>query len=168
MTTWGPADEPIWVSQVMTREPICADRSDTVHDLARLFEEHDISGIPVVDEVERLIGVVSKTDLVRRCVEGPPGAREGTEFWDALREGFGGAEAAEELGTAEDLMSIEPVTARPDESLAAAARRMARNRVHRLVVIDEDRRPLGIVTTLDLLAHFPSHPMKLATGDSEC
>jgi CBS domain-containing protein len=47
---------------IMTKEPLCAEPATTFRQLARLFEENDISGCPVVDEEGKVIGVVSKTD----------------------------------------------------------------------------------------------------------
>jgi len=52
-------------------------------------------------------------------------------------------------------MSIDPVTATPEETVATVARRLAEARVHRAIVVDPSRRPIGIVTTLDLLKFFP-------------
>ncbi len=50
---------------VMTLEPVCVGPATTIRELARLFEENEISGAPVVNRSGRLVGVVSTTDLVR-------------------------------------------------------------------------------------------------------
>lgn len=55
---------------VMTPEPVCVEPSTTLSQLARVFEENDISAAPVVNEEGRVIGIASKTDLIRRCTEG--------------------------------------------------------------------------------------------------
>jgi CBS-domain-containing membrane protein len=47
------------------------------------------------------------------------------------------------------------VTANAEEPIAAVARRMADERVHRIIVVDKSRHVLGIVTSLDLLKEFP-------------
>ena len=54
-----------------------------------------------------------------------------------------------------DFMSVDPITARLDEVVNEIAHRMATERVHRVVVIDDDERVVGVVTTLDLLKVFP-------------
>ena len=51
---------------------------------------------------------------------------------------------------------LDPVTTGPDASVAEVAHRMATERVHRVVVVDAERRPIGIVTTLDVLKVFPA------------
>ena len=148
----------IRVKDVMTPDPVCADAAASLQELAELFDANEISGVPVVDAQNRLIGVVSKTDLIHRCLEGPIGAREGMEFFDRLRIGMSPSRDLDpnDLGVAEDFMSIDPVTARPDELLSAVARRMADERVHRVVVVSEGNEPVGIVTSLDALKAFPA------------
>lgn len=144
------------VRDVMTKDPIRVGRADALGTIANLFDENGISGLPVVDAADRLVGIVSKTDVLHRCLEGPQGARPGVTFFDRLRA----EEAApsldpEDLGVAEDFMTTDPVTARPDESLYVAASRMAKERVHRVIVVDEESRPVGILTTFDVLQRFP-------------
>ena len=77
-----------------------------------------------------------------------------------VRAAIGGVDGTdldiEDLGVVEDFMSDDPVTARPEESVGVVAHRMAEERVHRVVVIDDRDQPIGIVTTLDLLKVFPN------------
>jgi CBS domain-containing protein len=145
------------VKDIMTHDPVCVTADVTARELARVLESNEISGVPVVDAVERVIGVVSKTDLLHRCLEGPLGSRPGT-FFEVLAEGMeGGTDLdPEELGTVEEFMTPEPVTALPDEPVGTVARRMADNHVHRVIVVDEQQHVLGIVTSLDLLKVFPT------------
>ncbi len=144
------------VKDIMTSDPVCVSSDTTVRELARLLGANEISGVPVVDALDRVVGVVSKTDLLHRCLEGPLGSRPGT-FFESLAEGLdmGTDLDPEELGVVEDLMSCEPVTATPTEPVGVVAGRMAEHGVHRVVVVDDDRHVLGIVTSLDLLKVFP-------------
>lgn len=143
------------VRDVMTADPICIGADTSARELARVLEANEISGVPVIDPSDRLIGVVSRTDLLHRCVTGPLGSRPGT-FFSHLAEGLDSDSDmdAESLGTVEEFMSTEPVTAGPDDSLPKTARRMAAEGVHRIVVV-EDGQVVGIVTSLDLLRAFP-------------
>ena len=150
-----PAIAARTVKDIMTRDPVCLTGDTSARELARILETNEISGCPVVDALERVIGVVSKTDLLHRAVEGPIGSRRGT-FLELLAEGLRDVASGENLGNVEDFMTPEPVTAGPDEPIAAAARRMAGERVHRIVVVDNGRHVLGIVTSLDLLKEFPA------------
>ncbi|MHC5007462.1 MAG: CBS domain-containing protein [Planctomycetota bacterium] len=148
---------PQLVKDVMTADPICIGADTSARELARILESNGISGVPVVDSLHRIIGVASKTDLLRRCVEGPLGSRPGS-FFESLAEGLnaGSDMDPEELGAVEDFMTTEPVTGRPDESLGVVAHRMAEENVHRIIVVDQRRHVVGIVTSLDLLREFPA------------
>ena len=77
------------VEALMTRDPISVSGATTASELAVVLDENEISGVPVVDPLERVIGVVSRTDLLHRCVEGPLGSRPGS-FLLSIAEGLGG------------------------------------------------------------------------------
>ena len=49
---------------IMTREVVTAHESKSVRDLARTLAEHRISGVPVVDDRGKLVGVVTESDLI--------------------------------------------------------------------------------------------------------
>ena len=51
-------------------------------------------------------------------------------------------------------MSPDPVAIAIDSTIRHAAQLMLRNRVHRLVVLDDQKRVVGVVSTMDLLAAF--------------
>ncbi len=145
------------VGDVMTSNPVCATTGSSLRDVARQLDEYEVSGLPVIDDQDRLVGVVSRTDLLRRLLEGPAGARRDEEWLDLLTADSASrvdVDAAR-LGVVDDVMTVVPVTAKAEENLTTVARRMAEERVHRVVVVDAQRRAIGIVTTLDLLKVFP-------------
>lgn len=147
-------------SDIMTPEPVCIDLGTTLRQTARIFEEHGISGAPVVDGGGRLVGVVSRSDLIRRCLEG------GDDRDPVLLVELLGSDDDPDAGPlpersilVEDCMSPEPITAGPTTPLKELAARMVEARVHRVIVIDRGRIPVGIVTSLDLVkALARTHP----------
>jgi CBS domain-containing protein len=127
------AQRPTTVADVMTPDPIVISADVPLTDAARLIEENEISGLPVVDADGVLIGVVSQTDLVRA---------RATEYlwsrWPGLR--------------VRHLMHAPALTADVATSLQEAAQIMERAHVHRLVVVAEDQlTPIGVVSTSDLV-----------------
>lgn len=145
---------------VMTLEPVCVGPATTIRELSRLFEENEISGAPVVNRDGRLVGVVSKTDLIRRCSEGSETLTPSYLFEVLFqREGEEPPPGAvpEALVCVEDFMSMKPLTVDPQTSAASVARLMSEHRVHRVIVIDEERFPIGIITSMDMLAFFQPH-----------
>ena len=149
--------QPI-AKEIMTAEPVCAEPSMTIRQLARLFEENEISGCPVVDAEGRVIGVVSKTDLIRRCSQGAPDRPPGYLFeliGDQERLETDSDLVPEPLICVQDFMSEGTVTVTPETPASKIASIMYRSRVHRVVVVDEERFPVGIITSLDLLGVYP-------------
>lgn len=144
----------IRVKDVMTSNPVYVSPAATIRELAELLDENEFSGVPVVDVHERVIGVVSKTDLLHRWIQGSAEAGSGT-FLELLDDGMSAGEFERiDQSTVEEFMTVEPVTATPDEPLADITRRMVLERVHRVIVLGENRQLKGIVTTLDILKHI--------------
>jgi CBS domain-containing protein len=104
-----------------------------------------------VDSQGRLVGLVSKTDLIRRCVDGvvdlPPAF-----LFELLSET--GSEAGEMTSEpsvcVEDFMTEDPLTVRSEAPVGEIARQMCERRIHRVIVADDENRPIGIITSLDL------------------
>jgi CBS domain-containing protein len=146
----------IQAKDVMTAEPVCVSPSTTIRQLARVLEDNEVSGAPVVDRDGRLVGVVSRADLIRRCTEGsdevPPAYLFEVLFEEAEEDDSVMPEA---LVCVEDFMSTKPLTVEPGASVSSVARLMFENREHRVIVISEERFPVGIITSMDLLGFFP-------------
>jgi CBS domain-containing protein len=141
------------IEDVMTHDPRCVRPSCTIRELARMLEEEGFSGAPVVDDDGALVGVVSRTDLIRRCLDDARN-RAPMHLFELLH-GEGDDSPTGPLIVVADFMTANPITARADEPVEAIALRMARARVHRVVVVDAQQRPTGIVTSLDLLKFWP-------------
>lgn len=156
----GPTDpvHPIYathhrsVSDVMQRDVVTAQRDTPFRQIAALLAEHHISGVPVVDGDGKVLGVVSTTDLVRRQPRRKEEAPHRPRPVHALRTGR--VRQKSRALTAGELMTRPAITAAPRQSLAEAARVMARHHCNRLPVIDDEGRLMGIVTRGDLLTVF--------------
>lgn len=109
--------------------------------LAGLLSEKEISGVPVVDDGKRLVGVVSRADLVR-----PPELSDETVMVDELLDGF----APEPKSCVRDVMSRTLHQVDESASLKDAIELMLRERIHRLVVTREGA-VTGIVTSFDMM-----------------
>jgi CBS domain-containing protein len=94
-----------------------------------------ISGIAVVDRTGALVGVVSRTDLLR--------------VGRARRGGHERTLVLPKVPVREIMTATVEIIA-PETELAEAARRMVRQRIHRLYVA-EDRRPQGVVSTVEMM-----------------
>ncbi|MFJ9898295.1 CBS domain-containing protein [Streptomyces sp. NPDC091280] len=143
------------VGSVMTTEVVHAVYGTPFKEVARLLGEHRISGLPVVDEDEKVIGVVSETDLMIRQADTPDPyeSRKRVRLAALTRRGRARAVKAG-ARTAGRLMTAPPVVVHAEDTIVEAARAMTQHRIERLPVLDEEDRLVGIVTRRDLLTVF--------------
>ncbi|MFF4656069.1 CBS domain-containing protein [Streptomyces sp. NPDC001381] len=142
------------VGEVMTREVVEARREMSFKDVVRLLDRYRISGLPVVDDDDKVVGVISETDLIRRQAARSTGLLTRRLRLPPLGRSARRAAAAARAGTAGELMSTPAVTVHPEQRIADAARVMERHGVERLPVVDEEDRLIGIATRRDLLRVF--------------
>lgn len=137
------------VSELMTTDVVSVRRDTTFTEIAKLLAEHGITAVPVVDDSDRPLGVVSEADLLRKEADrlDPAGLLPALHPPSA---GRGKADAT----TAEGLMTSPAVVARPEWTVVEAARAMEQNRVKRLPVVDGSGRLIGVVSRADLLRVF--------------
>lgn len=70
----------IKVADLMTDEAVSVAPGTAFKDIAKLLAQYDISGVPVLDDEDRVVGVVSQTDLLAHVAPGPDTSRQnGTE-----------------------------------------------------------------------------------------
>lgn len=145
---------------IMTREVITVSPEARVEELAKLLEQHRISGVPVLEEDGRLVGVVTQSDLVQRSrdLELPPALNlldlhlfleTPSRFKKRLEKLLG--------DRVRDVMSDNPVTLSPDTPVREIAQVMATRKVHTLPVL-EGGKLVGIVGKLDLIRALARSP----------
>lgn len=128
---------------------------DSIETVVRTLRDHDLPGVPVVNEGGRCVGIITESDLVMRGEEadlhlphyielfGGVVFLESTKrFEERLRKAIG--------MTAQDVMTADPVTISPDASVEEAAREIARHKHNRLPVVEHGRL-VGVVTRIDVL-----------------
>ncbi|MET9598325.1 CBS domain-containing protein [Streptomyces sp. NPDC006459] len=128
------------VADLMTDEVVSVAPGTGFKDVAKLLAQYDISGVPVLDDEDRVVGVVSQTDLLARTGSGSHPAEQSSTVAGAPSAG--------------DVMSAPAVTVHAEETVADAARLMTRRSIERLPVVDVEDRLVGIVTRRDLLRMF--------------
>ena len=145
------------VADIMQANPVTASPGDDVETLIRLLREHELPGVPVVDQDGRLVGIVTESDLVLK----EDNADLHLPYYFQL---FGGVVFVEPLQHLEDklrkafatkvgdMMTADPETIAPDASVHEAARLISSSGHNRLPVVDDGGRLVGVVTRVDCLA----------------
>src|SRR5271169_3392277 len=156
-------------SDVMTRNIFSVRPDATVAEAIRTMLDKQISGLPVIDEAGRLVGILTEGDLLRR---GETGTERQRPRWLEILMGPGRL-AGEYVRThgrkVDGIMTRDLVSVTPDTPLKEVVELMERRRIKRVPVLDGDV-PVGIVSRADLLralARALEEKPALATSDEE-
>jgi predicted transcriptional regulator len=142
------------VADVMNRAPITVKPQTPVKEAIKILAEQRISGLPVVDDAGKVVGVISETDLLWQetgvepplyivfldsviYLENP--ARYDQELHKALGQTVG------------EVMSTHPITVKPDQPLRKAAKLMQEKSIRRVAVTDDEGKVIGILTIGDIV-----------------
>ena len=137
----------IAVEDIMTKKVVTAQRGSDIHEVSALLSENGISGLPIVDEENRVIGVVTEADLLAMA-----GMEKGHTFKDILRHILGEPLPKRKQGDRiEDIMSSPAVTVGPKADIREVATLLEGKRIKRLPVVDRENRLLGIVSRGDIV-----------------
>lgn len=137
------------VRDVMSSAVLSADAAMRLQDLAALLAEHQISGVPVVDETGAVIGVVSEGDLLMKQLGGA--RRDRGLFHSVFRPLLSGDELRRRAATSvREAMTSPAITIEADRPIHEAAAIMVERSINRLPVI-EDGHLVGILTRADLV-----------------
>ncbi len=145
----------IKAKDIMTRNVITVRGELKVNDLIDLFIDNGISSVPVVDKKGKLIGIVTKTDIIGHFMD----LDLDLTVKMGLKDLMDSTPDLENLSITSDvqldvgqIMTPDPITARESWSVEKLAEAMLDNRVHRLVVT-RGKKLTGIVSTIDIISH---------------
>jgi CBS domain-containing protein len=157
------------VADIMTREVVSVRADMRVGQIARVFREHQLSGLPVIDAAGELVGIITELDMVKRHARPqlpaflpllgaylPLGTKE---YKESLRRITG--------VTAEDIMTTPVNTISPDASVEDAATVMVSNRSNPLPVVDDTGRMVGIISRTDILGVIEEMELRLEREGEE-
>ena len=146
---------PLTVRDIMETGVATVYPEDGVEKVVRTMRAHELPAIPVVNEGDRCVGIITERDLILsgenedlhlphyfQLFGGFVFVERFSHFEERLRKAV--------AATAEDLMTHEPVTIEPDATVEEAARVIAQRKHNRLPVIEHGRL-VGVVTRLDVL-----------------
>jgi CBS-domain-containing membrane protein len=132
------------VVDLMTTDVVTVAPDSPLKQAARLMFRHRVSGLPVVDDTDRLVGMITEADFLRLQVE-----RE-----ISAEHGFAGPHPITEAERVSEVMSKGVITVDPEMSLGEAARIMTVQEIKRLPVVDDEGKLLGIISRMDIVALY--------------
>ena len=140
---------------IMTRKVIVVEEDTTITDLIRIFVENKISCVPVVNNEKKLVGIVTKTDILGYFMDIDLHISVKEVLKDILEycsEHDEKEPPSEHEMKVRVIMTPDPITAGEETSVESLAKTMIDNKIHRLI-ITKDNEIVGIVSTLDILYH---------------
>lgn len=145
---------PKTVADAMSHDPIVVRQETPLKEAIQILAERHISGLPVVDDAGKLVGIISETDLMWQETGVTPPAY--IMFLDSViflkNPATYERDLHKALGqTVGEVMSRNPLTISPDKPLNAAAQLMHERKIHRLPVIDSSEKVIGIITRGDII-----------------
>ncbi|MCH7783529.1 CBS domain-containing protein [candidate division KSB1 bacterium] len=144
----------VTVEEIMVKDVVCVHTSVSLQELVEIFFSKSVSGVPVIDDDSKLVGIISKTDLVTHGLEKELNTIIGTKMADSSLsdlpdfDNLLGPEPSQ--STVGEIMTSPVITAEPRTKVSKIARIMLENKIHRVVITKKDR-VVGIVSSMDLL-----------------
>jgi CBS domain-containing protein len=146
-------------SGVMTTKVITAKSDQTMQEVAELLLVNHISGMPVVDQSGKLVGMISEGDLLRRADEGVwpkawgPPPRRG--WMTLLMDGavIDTEHVQQRDRKVADIMTREIISAKPETSISDIAALLVRHRIKRVPIV-QNGEVVGIVSRANLIRAF--------------
>jgi acetoin utilization protein AcuB len=127
------------ISELMSKSVHVVHESDEFHEVQEKMEFHDIRHLPVVNDAGVLVGIITQRDLYK--IHSPRKTEDGWYYDKDLLDNF----------ILRNLMRKEVFTLTPQHSLEECIKIMAKLKYGCVVVIDQGRKPCGIVTPHDIL-----------------
>lgn len=112
------------VAELMRKNPLTANPKDSIKDVSERMVRGNVDHVPVVDEQNRLVGIVTTWDIAKAV--------------------------AINARTLEEIMTRKVIVAKPQETVDIVAKRMEQYDITGLPVVDEENRVLGLITSADL------------------
>lgn len=144
-------DTQILVESVMQRHPITIPDDATVQDAVDKMTEHHLSALPVIDDAQHLVGILTTSDLLRvmqdaeRTLDSDLAIYDQSSLiTDLIRDTIGTDQIT-------NIMSGATITVPQGENMQQVAVLMLEKQVHHVPVISKDHRLLGIVSTMDFV-----------------
>jgi CBS domain-containing protein len=135
------------VRDAMTRDVLSVNKFDDISLAVKLLAEKNISGLPVVDRGNRVVGIISEADVVSMV-----GSRRAHTFKELLRSVVGHPLPERKVGhLVGDIMTSPAILVNLDTEISEAVRLMDGRRIRRLPVVDKEQRLVGLISRSDIV-----------------
>lgn len=143
------------VKDIMSHDVVTIGAGDTIQEALMVMGENRVSALPVVDNRDRCVGILSTADLVDMTRDLDDDLSQlDTADTGSLRFLLNRLSQSLSGESVQTFMSESVMTVDTETTIARATREMLRNRIHHLPVVNNQARLVGIVSSIDILAEF--------------
>lgn len=147
---------------IMNEKVVACLPETRIEDVVRTLAEHNISGMPVIDVHEKVIGIVSESDLLLAGELEPKRIKTALFGFYILRESVMDRLAELRGVQVRDVMTRDVVTFGPEDSVPDIAKVLHDKRINRVPIVDEEKTLLGILSRADIIRALAD---QMATSD---
>jgi len=138
------------VKDVMTLTVIAVKEDSDINEAARLLSEGNVSGLPVVDNEESVMGVITEADILSAA-----GMEKEYRFKDILRHILGEPPREKKKGDkVKEIMTVPAITTKSETDIREVAGILDEKRIKRLPVVDDENRLIGIISRADIVRAY--------------
>src|SRR3989344_4825154 len=140
-------NQKLYVKDIMTPHPVSVGPEDSAVYAARVLFEHHFNGLPVINEKNEVVGILTEYDLI---------SRGGDLHMSTLINVLGNLDTyKKDNSLVKDVMNTDPVTVQEDDLIQALAEIFAKHhRVNPVPILNKDKKLVGVVSRFDLVKFF--------------
>ena len=145
-------EEGLIAKDIMVRDVVTVTPDTRISEVRHIMITRGLSGFPVVDAENRVIGVVSESDIIFSEIHQEP------HLVDMLANGIHpSSQARKNPGEmVSEIMTSPAITTREDATLRDLSQILLDKKIKRVIVVDQENRPAGLVSRIDLVKAFDS------------
>ena len=144
----------VTAGEVMTTDVVFVKKDDPLETAAEIMARHGIAGVPVVENGEKVVGVISEKDFLFHM-----GGKDAKSFMEVVAQCLrnkGCVAITMRQQKAEDIMTSPAITVREDTPVSEIANIFTEKEINRVPVTDDGGKLLGIVAREDIVkSSFP-------------
>ena len=134
---------------IMTKKVVCVYKQTSSREIAEVMAKNSVSGIPVIDDGEQVVGIISENDFLSRM-----GKKEIKSFMNIIAlclEDKGCVAMPIRNQNAEDIMTSPVITANEETPVSDIVNLFADKKINRVPILSQDKKLVGIVSREDAL-----------------
>ena len=134
---------------IMTKKVVYVYKQTSSREIAKVMAKHNVSGIPVINDGEQVVGIISENDFLSRM-----GKKEIKSFMNIIAlclEDKGCLAMPISNQNAEDIMTSPVITANEETPVSDIVNLFAQKNINRVPILSQDKKLIGIVSRANVL-----------------